>query len=210
MTFLEIGCAPGGWMAYFNRRFGYSVAGIEYTIQGANLTSRNMEILEIDAQVIHADFLKHDWNGRQFDVVFSAGFIEHFRNPVDVIKTVSRLSRRYVVTLVPNVHGVNGLISKTIRPLVYAEHNPLRRRNLIEIHAPWFRSLFSDYIGGMRFIMPAAQREFFARHRVLATVLNVPFRSFNAVSSALTRWEYLTPRNQNVTDSILYIGARIQ
>ncbi len=38
ISLVEIGCAPGGMMAYFYRHFGYSVAGIEYVDDAVALT----------------------------------------------------------------------------------------------------------------------------------------------------------------------------
>ena len=45
-SLIEIGCAPGRWMAYFNRHFGYRVAGLEYAETAAEATKQNMRMLK--------------------------------------------------------------------------------------------------------------------------------------------------------------------
>ena len=39
-SLIEIGCAPGGWMAYFNNHFSYSVSGLEYAEAAAEATKK--------------------------------------------------------------------------------------------------------------------------------------------------------------------------
>ena len=79
-SFIEIGCAPGGFMAYFNKYFGYSVSGIEYVAAAAAATRRNMEIQGIQAKVLNLDFFEAKIPESSYDVVFSGGFIEHFED----------------------------------------------------------------------------------------------------------------------------------
>ena len=112
-SLIEIGCAPGKWMAYFSREYGYRVSGIEYAEAAATTTRRNMEMLAIDAEIMNQDFLAGSLPPGGYDVVFSSGFIEHFRDLSSVTERICTLSRRYVVTIVPNVYGLNGFISKT-------------------------------------------------------------------------------------------------
>ncbi len=133
-SFIEIGCAPGGWMAYFNNHFAYSVSGLEYAEVAAEATKKNMAMLAIDAVVLVQDFFTFDCVRQKYDIVFTAGFIEHFRNGSSVVQQICALSRQYVVTIVPNLYGINGFISKTIRPKIYAEHNPIDVTTLDLMH----------------------------------------------------------------------------
>lgn len=208
-SLLEVGCAPGGWMAYFNRQFGYSVSGLEYAEAAAEITKKNMELLGINAKVIVEDFFDFDGSGTRFDIVFSHGFIEHFRDPFPVVERICGLARRYVVTIVPNLFGVNGFISRTIRPEVYAEHSPIDLPILARVHEKCgIKTLFCDYIGGVRFIMPAAHTRFFNRHKGFARAVNMPVRGFNLVSGKALGCLGWTPRTRLLSDSLLYVGVR--
>ncbi len=91
--FLEVGCAPGRYMIYFAEQFGYTVWGIDHSRIGCAITRKNLALARINGTVIQGDFLDHSLPLEQerFNVVFSAGFIEHFSYPVPVISRMCSL-----------------------------------------------------------------------------------------------------------------------
>jgi len=209
LSLCEVGCAVGGRMAWFYKEFGYCVEGIEYAEVAAEVTKRNLDLQSIPATVHVADFFSDDILTRQYDIVFSAGFIEHFKDLASAVARHCAIASQYVVLMVPNVYGINGLISKTIRPKVYAEHNPIDKPLLWNLCVEaGLTPLFCDYIGGAQLIMPAAHRPFFRRHRVIARVLNLPVRIFNRVSSTTSQLFHITPRYRWCSSSILFIGTK--
>ena len=208
-SLIEIGCAPGGWMAYFHNHFGYRVSGIEYAELAAEATKKNMELLRVKAEVSVQDFFLFDCVQDNYDIVFSAGFIEHFRDVSLVMERICSLSRGYVVTIVPNLFGVNGFVSRTIRPRVYAEHNPIDAPTLDLLHTNCgMRTLFCDFVGGVRFIMPGAGNDFFKTHRYFARAVNAPVRVVNQIAQVLSRFAGYTPRSIWLSDILLYIGKK--
>lgn len=208
-SLIEIGCAPGGWMAYFNKHFGYSVSGLEYAEAAAEATKKNMAMLAIDAEVLVQDFFTFDYDRNKYDIVFSAGFIEHFRNVSSVVQRICALSRQYVVTIIPNVYGINGFISKTIRSKVYAEHNHIDVSTLDLVHRNCgMETLFCDYIGGVRFIMPGAHTAFFNKHKYCARTVNAPARACNRLSMEIGKLLCCTPRLRLLSDSLMYVGRK--
>lgn len=80
LTFLEIGCAPGGILAHICGTLGYEAHGIDFACEPgeieARLRSRNVQV----GRIHKADFLTFE-SDRQFDVVSSFGFVEHFDDP---------------------------------------------------------------------------------------------------------------------------------
>jgi len=169
VSFIEIGCAPGGWMAYFNKYFGYSVSGIEYVEDAVATTQHNMEIQGIHADVLNLDFLEAEITAASYDVVFSGGSIEHFEDLSGTISKISILAKQYVVTIVPNLYGVNGFISKVIRPKVFYSHKRIDKNLLRRLHEEsGLNTLFCDYAGGLQFIMPAAKTDFFDKNKRFA------------------------------------------
>lgn len=210
ISLIEIGSAPGGWMAFLARRYGYQVSGIEYAEAAAEVTKINMKMLAIEAQVFVQDFFKFDYTINKYDIVLSAGFIEHFRDVAFVIDRICSLSKGYVITIVPNVFGVNGFISRSIRPKVYYEHQPINPHMLKSLHSNCgMKTLFCDYVGGVRFIMPGANNDFFNKHRYIAKMVNAPVIIINHLSSVLSRYFAFTPRSKLFSDSLMYIGVRI-
>lgn len=127
LRLLEVGCAPGRFLLYFSEQMGYAVTGIDYSPVGHQLTRRNLESAGIAGDVIMGDFFSEPIPGESFDLVFSAGFIEHFRDPVPVVQRMRDLVRPggQVLATVPNVAGFPGLHWKATNREAYDRHNPL-------------------------------------------------------------------------------------
>ncbi len=209
ISLIEIGCAPGGWMAWFNKCFGYDVSGIEYVREAACLTERNMKIQGIDAEVLCEDFLEIKIPPRSYDLVFSGGFIEHFDDPGQTLQKIAELSDRYVVTSVPNFHGFNGLLRKIFRPPeVFKGHKRIDSNLLRQLHEQTgLRTIYCDYVGPIRFVMPFPKKSrFYAKHRFCARFVNLPFWFLNRISSALNKFAGLCPRTKLFSESLIYVG----
>lgn len=196
-------------MAYFNKYFGYSVSGIEYVEDAVATTQHNMEIQGIHADVLNLDFLEAEITAASYDVVFSGGFIEHFEDLSGTISKISILAKQYVVTLVPNLYGVNGFISKVIRPKVFYSHKRIDENLLRRLHEEsGLNTLFCDYAGGLQFIMPAAKTDFFDKNKRFAKIINLPFRVFNHISRTFSKYANVYPRTKFLSNSLMYIGEK--
>ena len=122
---LEVGCAPGRWLAFLARELGLRVAGIEYTPDGAAATRRNLELLGVQgADIREADFLSTVPSPR-YDVVLSLGFVEHFTDVETIIRLHGEWARPggTIIIGVPNFRGVHGLLQRALDPDVLARHN---------------------------------------------------------------------------------------
>ena len=124
--------------------------------------------------------------------------IESSERPMAVVG--QRLSRKF---------RLNGLISRQIRPNVYAEHNPIAVPALESTHANCgLRTLSCDYVGGVRFIMPAAGNDFFKTHRYFARAVNAPLRVVNQTDQVLSRFTGYTTRSIWLSDLVRHIGEK--
>ena len=122
---LEIGCAPGRWLAFLARQFGLRVSGIEYTSDGAVATRRNLALLGVhSADIREADFLSTAPSAI-YDVVLSLGFVEHFTDVEAVIRLHAGWARPggRVIIGVPNFRGLHGLLQRALDRDVLARHN---------------------------------------------------------------------------------------
>jgi SAM-dependent methyltransferase len=147
--FFEVGAAPGKWMAYFHRQFGCRVAGCEYSPRGIEVLRQNLALLDVPGEVYEGDFLTMSFPNT-FDVVLSLGFIEHFADPMEVVKRqVDLLSPGGLLVLeVPNMRGLNRWLQND---------DLLRRHNLGTMSIRFFRTVaerfaldgrFLRYVGG--------------------------------------------------------------
>ena len=122
---LEIGCAPGKWLALLAERRGLRPAGIEYSPEGLRATRRNFELLGIgEAELIEADFFALPPEPR-FDAVASYGLVEHFDDPESVLDRHVAWLRPggKLVIGVPNFRGVHGALQRLLDPAILALHN---------------------------------------------------------------------------------------
>lgn len=210
LELIEIGCAPGSWLVYFHKCFGYSASGIELAKRACEKTIENLSVQDIPGEIFHRDFF--EFEHEPYDVVFSAGFIEHFKDVELVIQRIVDFCAYrggLVITIIPSMQGINRWISKTFRPHVAAGHFPINRRELKEYHERCgLETRYCDYVGSLRILTPIAKNKFSKEHPSVSAILNLPFRAWNRVVSVLTRRIGRYPKVQFLTESIIYIGEK--
>ena len=122
---LEVGCAPGKWLAFMATEFGLKPNGIEYSEAGMSATVKNFQLLGLaSGRIQTGDFfqIKPD---RQFDVVMSFGFIEHFSE----VDTVIDLHMQWLkpggtlILGVPNFRGIYYFLQKILDRAILDKHN---------------------------------------------------------------------------------------
>ena len=121
---IEIGCFPGNFLIHFRKKFGYKIYGIDY-YDRIDLVRKNFEFNEVNEYVIYQeDFLR--WTPKkQFDLVFSNGFIEHFQNYEEILeKHVQLLKKEGVIFIgVPNFRYMHFLLRRIFDIDYLKEHN---------------------------------------------------------------------------------------
>lgn len=208
-SLLEVGCAPGGWMAFFWKEFGHRVHGIEYVPESAELARRNLDMLGAEAEVTCGDFFEIE-SSSEYEIVFSAGFIEHFVDTDDVVARITNLATRNVVTLVPNLFGINGAICRVVRRDVYDKHVRLDPETLRRAHEKaGLRTRFCGYAGGIRLINVAAGNPFFERHPHIAASINRPVDYLNRFLRMISEWVPAPMSSRWWSPSVLYLGERV-
>ncbi len=123
--FLEIGCAPGKMLAWVGQKLGAEVAGLDYSPRGMALTRGLLQKLDIQADLRCEDLAATSFTPDSFDVVYSAGLIEHFDDPSEVVRQHVRLARPGGLALVtvPHYGGFYGRYQRQLDPQNLAVHN---------------------------------------------------------------------------------------
>ena len=67
-SLIEVGCAPGRYLDYFAKNFGYRVAGLDYAPEACELTRRNLAMLGVDAQIENTDLFQYRPDGDGFEI----------------------------------------------------------------------------------------------------------------------------------------------
>lgn len=97
---LEIGCAPGTFLAYICKEFGYKPEGVDYAKGAAEITKKTLRDSGLTESTIYEeDFFKWKPN-KKYDLVSSFGLIEHFHDVSPIVeKHVSLLKSGGILIL---------------------------------------------------------------------------------------------------------------
>lgn len=134
---LEIGCANSLWLPYFSKEFDFKVYGIDYSEIGCEKSRRVLAAQEVDGEIVCSDFFNapgHLYN--YFDVVVSFGVVEHYKKTSECIKALSKYLKPngLIITIIPNLTGVNGVLQRIINREIYDIHVPLNKLDLEQAH----------------------------------------------------------------------------
>ncbi|MFT3714304.1 MAG: class I SAM-dependent methyltransferase [Archangium sp.] len=149
---VEVGGAPGQFLAYFAAKHHVTPHVLDYSEIGCAKTTENFRLLGHGVTVHQRDLFADPLPG-PFDLVFSLGLIEHFGDLNAVVARHVAMVRPggWLVIGCPNFTGVNHWFMKRLAPALLAEHN------LATMHEmSWdgferelsLRRVFRGYIGG--------------------------------------------------------------
>ena len=134
---VEVGCGGSTVLPYFAKVFGLDAHGLDYSATGCLLSEAIAQKARVTTE-IHCGDVFDVPNGLKdsFDVVYSAGLAEHFFPTEKIVSALGDLARPggYILTIVPNMHGIVGLSQRLVSPSVYRVHTPLDPNELAEAH----------------------------------------------------------------------------
>jgi SAM-dependent methyltransferase len=200
---IELGSAPGKNLLPWRTRFGYEIFGADFSETGMAAQRQLFARLGLDeSRSIFADFLSEDFlraHAEAYDVVYSAGLIEHFSEPRTAIDVHLKILKPggYLVISIPNIVGI---YRHMLAPEVVAAHNldimqiP-KFRSLFEI--PGLERLFCAYYGGLNLGIAFAETTAF--HRALPKLQIMANLAARAVPIPENRW---------TSPFLLYIGRK--
>lgn len=134
---LEIGCASSVWLPYFSQRFGLKVYGIDYSPIGCQQAEEILTVHKVPGTIECRDvFAPNEDLRSRFQVVFSYGVAEHFSPPELFLARVRDLCAPggMVLTVVPNMTGLPGLVQRVVDRDVFLRHVPLSLPDLASAH----------------------------------------------------------------------------
>jgi len=114
MEVLEIGCAPGNYLAYITKNLKANVSGVDYSIRGIALSHKLFDAFNIKGDLRCEDIFTTTFPFNSFDFVYSNGVIEHFDEPKDIIRRHIELLKPGGTALitVPNYRGIYGRLQR--------------------------------------------------------------------------------------------------
>jgi SAM-dependent methyltransferase len=123
LSFLEIGGYPGMWAVFFAKFWGARSSLLDRYIDRDVIQSLSKTNGVDTIEVIEGDVFELEAT-KQFDVVMSVGFIEHFSDVSSVVsKHIEFLKPDGTLILtVPNFLGLNGFVQKSFDRETYDTH----------------------------------------------------------------------------------------
>ena len=107
---LDVGCGSGT-LAKFWKEQGYDVTGLDISDGSLGITSRK------GVRCVKGDITKGlPFDDNTFDLVYSDGLFEHFVDPEPVLGEIFRVTKRYVLTMVPRISLYNWVHNIILRP----------------------------------------------------------------------------------------------
>lgn len=137
LKLLEIGSARSAWLPYFAKEFGFKVYGIDYSEIGCQQARQVLAKAAVEGEIICANFFDPPKNMLGlFDVVVSFGVAEHFTDTTACIAKFSQFIKPegILITIIPNLTGLIGVLQKYLNRKVYDIHVPLNIRDLSLAH----------------------------------------------------------------------------
>ena len=210
---IEIGSAPGRHLVRMHEQLGCEVWGLEYSQDGAAANRELFSSSGIDpGHVIEADLFDDGPAGtwsRQFDIVLSRGFIEHFDDPSDAIERHLRFLRPggTLIVSIPNMRGANYIQALLFNRRLITQHNReiMALKDFKSLFAPdRLETIFCGYYGTYKANL------FIHRRGPLTGLIKHAAEAFQAVLNLLFR---LVLRDRGFETSafspnLLFIGKK--
>ena len=201
---LELGAGGSAWLPFLAGR-GAWAAGLDLSVPGLLLSRELLAASGAEAHLVRGDVLKAPFGDGFFDVVFSAGLVEHFADSRDVLRQALRLLRPggLCITSVPNKLGLPGLLDSWLNPATFAGHVRYTPASLAEQHSlVGFEVLSARYVGSFSLGARAPERGF----------LRLPYRICRKALTAVV-WGSLDllkcyPESRSFSPAVLVVARR--
>ncbi|HXV79474.1 MAG TPA: class I SAM-dependent methyltransferase [Candidatus Binatia bacterium] len=159
-SIFEIGCGDSHWLPYLGKRYTASrVSGVDYSSRGCELARARLKAAGISGTVYESDLFKLSPKVTgQFDLVFSLGVVEHFSDLNTVLTRIASFvaPEGVLVTEVPNLCSIHGLMTWVWQPEVFRKHKIVRERDINSIYsAMGFVDVHSTKVGLFSLSVPA-------------------------------------------------------
>jgi 2-polyprenyl-3-methyl-5-hydroxy-6-metoxy-1,4-benzoquinol methylase len=155
---LEIGAGDSQWLPYLAKKYpGSQFAGLDYSKAGCErLAGRVAAICGAGAiDIYHQDmFVMESVIHGRFDLVLDNGVIEHFDDLSQALLAKQRYlkDQGLMFSLIPNLAGSLGYLTKLFNRKVYEMHNPHDWNSFLEGHRKAGLTLVSGgYLGSSGF-----------------------------------------------------------
>lgn len=154
---LEIGAGDSYWLPFFAKQYPNSrFAGMDYSPAGCEKLAERIAHSGLSNIEVYLQDMFETGNALlgTFDLVISFGLVEHFAGLSEVLLMKSRYlnEQGYLFSLIPNMAGSIGYLTKRFNLNVYNTHNPHDLSSFLEGHRQAGLTVISGgYLGSTNF-----------------------------------------------------------
>jgi 2-polyprenyl-3-methyl-5-hydroxy-6-metoxy-1,4-benzoquinol methylase len=186
-SILEVGCGNSVWLPYLAKKRKLKVFGLDYSEEGCQLARRRLNAENVEGTVYCGDLLNlnHEEIG-QFDFVYSLGVVEHFSDLEEVLPHLLKFvnSGGVLLTEVPNLFSVHGIMSFLYQPELLRKHRILKKNDILSAYRKTgLEEIGCSYVGIFSVGITAwgMYQRFPSLDRVLLPVIHKLARNINAL-----------------------------
>jgi SAM-dependent methyltransferase len=201
---LELGAGGSLWLSFLAGQ-GARVFGIDLSAPGLLLSCQLNQAANIQAHLIRGNVLELPLRDSSFDLVFSAGLVEHFDPPAPLLDKTFQLLKPggTAITLVPNKRGIARILDRWLHPDSFGGHILFVPEKLAEAHRQsGLIPLQAQYLGCFYFGARAPEKG----------LLRLPYRIMRRLITAGLYWLMDSlrwyPESQTFSPSILVVAKR--
>lgn len=153
---VEVGAGSSNWLIEISKALSPErCVGLDYSEAGCRSLAAKASQSRQSIEIAHADmFSPPDSMTGQFDFVISFGVVEHFKDLDKALVAISRLAKPggVVFTLIPNMAGLCGTLTKFWDKKVYDMHVPHDLASFLKGHEKANLEILSaKYLGTTNF-----------------------------------------------------------
>lgn len=202
----EIGCAMSQNLLYFHDYFKYKINGFDYEEKSVIKTKSIYETMGYQSNIFHHDLFSTQVHS-QYDIISSFGVFEHFTNLTDSIKYTNLYLKEngMILTVIPNMNGIVGLMQKYLNRKVYDIHIPYKKDEIKVAHeVNGYKTLFCDYFG--TYVGGVVNIDDIKYSNIISRIISIPGRPLYYLNKLV--YKVLNKRLDSVYNSpyIIYIG----
>lgn len=134
---LEAGCGGSVFLPYFVSEHGLAAEGLDNSTEGCELSNAIARRSGIPTPIHFGDVLHPaQFLLGRYRAVFSLGLAEHFTPTTSIVTALAAFLEPggWLITVVPNMHGLVGALQRLVDPAVYRIHVPLSPAELADAH----------------------------------------------------------------------------
>ncbi|UCD20575.1 MAG: class I SAM-dependent methyltransferase [archaeon] len=130
---LDAGCGSGYFTGFFASK-KVKVIGIDTSKKARDMTKRNLAKLKLKAKVENGNVLKLKYKKDSFDVIFTDGLLEHFKNPEKILEQFKRVIKKkgVIITFVPNKYSYWIFLKPFLMKDIHED--PFILKRLVKLH----------------------------------------------------------------------------